>query len=126
MKTFLITIKEYLTSSRINVTSNGRDLYLLGTVLKKEKNIWGIFGFQKLHVKEFYQFQKYEDKNLSMIYNILTEEPRHKNKRKKKKTKKNPKPNTFVYVIPGMELRLCIHYASVLPSGEGGKLGRIP
>lgn len=73
MKAFLIKIKEdKKNSSRINVTSNVRDLYLLGTVLKKITNIWGIFGFQKLHVKEFYQFQKHRDKNLSLIYNILT------------------------------------------------------
>lgn len=29
---------------------------------EKRTNIWGVFGFQKLHGKEFYQFQKRTDK----------------------------------------------------------------
>lgn len=33
---------------------------------EKRTNIWGVFGFQKLHVKGFDRFQKRKDKNLSM------------------------------------------------------------
>ncbi|KAM7324003.1 hypothetical protein ACRRTK_016308 [Alexandromys fortis] len=31
---------------------------------EKEQISGEFFGFQKLHIKEFYQFQKYKDKNL--------------------------------------------------------------
>lgn len=38
---------------------------------EKEQISGEFFGFQKLHIKEFYQFQKCKDKNLWMSYNIL-------------------------------------------------------